>query len=484
MAAQATWTQQDVERLRHDVFEAGTDLSRLRTGDAALQKALRADLDTLRARVADLEQRVRSGHAVTRADYLEVRDRLQAVRRAARSELTVTGAGLGPTATAPEPSTVPAVGLDIPERVLVDVRLLTDLNPATARTDDRIEAATARDITVGGRVVVPAGSLMRGTAMAASPVSTQPAVSVRFESVTVDYRTHAIAARATADVEQALPAGTVLSVWLGGASLPPPRLHHVHLNVVDPERSVRFYTRAFPTTSRTEVAGWSAVQSEGVYLLFNTVTSPRSAEHDAALWHFGWNSPDTRGDYERLAAEGVNFFRVPPPSGHLWTPDGNDVEIAPGSAASGGSGPRAFNHVHLMSAAPLCAAAWYEATLGLSRMPSPQVPHAAGARCDVPFGPRVAPGPQIHEPNTRMRLGDLSLSIYPDQHPERFLSSSSGRVLDHIALAYPDVPSVVEGLRGLGVPVLQDVHRFGSSTYRAAFIEGPDKLTIELVDAP
>jgi catechol 2,3-dioxygenase-like lactoylglutathione lyase family enzyme len=266
------------------------------------------------------------------------------------------------------------------------------------------------------------------------------------------------------------------------SDLPQPRLHHVHLNVLDPDRSVDFYTQAFPTTTRTEVAGWAAVQTEKVYLLFNKVATAVSAELDTALWHFGWNTPDLVGDYKRLAAGGAVFFRAPPPSGHFWAPDGNDVEIAPAGPGSGGSGPRAFNHVHLMSAAPLCAARWYETTLGLGRMPSRTPAAATGGDCHVPFGPRVDPGPQIHEPNVRMRLDDLSLSIYPDQHPERILSSSSGRVLDHIALAYPDVRLALERLRAAGVTVLRDVHAFGNSTSRAAFIEGPDKLPIELVE--
>lgn len=484
LSAQSTVTASDLERLRDDVFEAGTDLSRLRTGDATLLKALRANLDALRAEVAALEGRLHRGQSVPDAEYVAVRDQLQAVRRTARSERTVTGAGLGPAALAPEPSSVPLVRLEIPDRSRLDVRLLNGLNPATTRFADQIEAATVRDLTAAGRVVVPAGSLMRGTVVRRTASATDPSsVAVRFESVTVDYRTHAIVATTTIGLQRTLAPGALVSVAFAQTPLPPTRLHHLHLNVIDPERSIGFYTRAFPTTTRTEVAGWPAVQSEKTLLLFNTVPIAASAEHDTALWHFGWNSPDVVADYARMAGDGANFFRVPPPSGHLWAPDGNDVEIAPGGAGSGGSGPRAFNHVHLMSAAPLCAAAWYEATLGLARMPSRQPAPATESDCHRPFGPRIDPGPQIHEPNTRMRLDDLALSIYPDQHPERFLASSSGRVLDHIALAYPDVAAVVERLRAIGVPVLRDVHPFGNTKQRAALIEGPDKLLIELVEA-
>ena len=256
--------------------------------------------------------------------------------------------------------------------------------------------------------------------------------------------------------------------------------HHVHLNVVDPDRSAAFYTTAFEKTRRTRVAGWDAVQTENVFLLFNEVDEPAPAEWTTALWHFGWNSADVVADYRRLAALGIPFFRVPPPSGHMWAQDGNDVEIAPAYPGGGGSAPDAFSHVHLMSAAPLCAGAWYEALLGLRRVAS--TPPEPVEDCDVPFGPRRDPGNQIHEPNVRLLMDDIVLFIYPDQTPERPPVASRGHLLDHIALTVPDVPAAVARLAAQGVTVLEGVHRFGNTARRAALIEGPDAIAIELVE--
>ena len=73
-------------------------------------------------------------------------------------------------------------------------------------------------------------------------------------------------------------------------------LHHVHLNVVDPDRSIAFYTSAFESTQKTAVAGWPAVRSEAVHLLFEQVPAAAPADLDAPLWHFGWNSPDLFGN--------------------------------------------------------------------------------------------------------------------------------------------------------------------------------------------
>lgn len=258
-------------------------------------------------------------------------------------------------------------------------------------------------------------------------------------------------------------------------------VHHVHMNVVDPDLSIAFYTGAFESTRKTEVAGWPAVRSEDVHLLFEQVTEPASAELDTPLWHFGWNSPDLLADYERIAALGVEFFRVPPPSGHMYSPDGIDVEISPYGPLSGGTGPRTFNHVHLMSDAPLCAAEWYERMLGLERLP-PIGGGDAPADCRVEFGPRRDPGNQIHQPNARLKAGDILLFIYPNQRPERPLVSPRGRVLDHVGLATSDLSATLAHLRAHGVTVLEDVHRFGDSDLQAALIEGPDRLAIKLVE--
>ena len=255
-------------------------------------------------------------------------------------------------------------------------------------------------------------------------------------------------------------------------------LHHVHMNVVDPERSMAFYLNSFELTRRVQEAAWDGIQSEDVYILFDQVDRPASAELDTALWHFGWHTPDVVGDYERLAARGVSFFRVPPPSGHITAPDGNDVEIAPGRGDS-----RAFNHVHLMSDAPLCAAAWYERVLGLERVPARVDAPAPTGDCAIPFGPRRDPGNQIHTPSARVSLGGgVILFIYPNQRPSRALVSSRGRVLDHIALAVDSVPAALERVRNRGGTVLEARHAFGDTTRRAAMIEGPDALRIELVE--
>jgi catechol 2,3-dioxygenase-like lactoylglutathione lyase family enzyme len=260
--------------------------------------------------------------------------------------------------------------------------------------------------------------------------------------------------------------------------------HHVHMNVVNPERSASFYV-SHVHSARVTVAGWVGVQTEDIYILFNKVEQSASNEWDSAIWHFGWNDPSPMDAYGRISAAGVRFFRVPPPSAHMIGPDNNDIEIATGK-------DRIFNHVHLQSEAPFCAGDWYEKVLGLTHPPDPgRVP---GADCHVPFPPRSQTANQILNPNGRVipGSGPFALSIYPNQRLHALtpdaaddrgpLVSPRGHVLDHIAFTVSDLPAALRRLRAAHVAVLDDLHRFGQSTMRAAMIEGPDKIAIELVE--
>src|SRR5678815_5455626 len=146
-------------------------------------------------------------------------------------------------------------------------------------------------------------------------------------------------------------------------SVTAPGFHHLHLNSIDPSKAIDFYTSTFDVTRKTSVAGFDAVQSENMYLLFNRVSRAPEASLDSPIWHFGWGSTAMEGDYERLSAKGVSFATPLTKLGssllfaYMKAPDGVLVEI--NTSAS-----RAFIHAHLFSDAPICAARWYQKHLG------------------------------------------------------------------------------------------------------------------------
>src|SRR5438045_9563652 len=74
-----------------------------------------------------------------------------------------------------------------------------------------------------------------------------------------------------------------------------PRLHHVGLNSVDPEKAIAWYLKLWPSATRTTVAGYPAVQSD-MLVLFNKVDRPPAgawrtdlhrAASQSAFWPIG-----------------------------------------------------------------------------------------------------------------------------------------------------------------------------------------------------
>lgn len=71
-----------------------------------------------------------------------------------------------------------------------------------------------------------------------------------------------------------------------GAPLPTPAFHHLHLNSMNPETAIDFYTRLFPSTSKTTFAGQPALKSAtDVLVLFTKVATPPATQPTTAFWH-------------------------------------------------------------------------------------------------------------------------------------------------------------------------------------------------------
>ena len=77
--------------------------------------------------------------------------------------------------------------------------------------------------------------------------------------------------------------------------LPTPSFHHLHLNSVDPDAAIDWYTRQFPSCTKADWGGFPALLSpNNVMVLFTKVATPRPTEPPSAIWHFGWHVTDAR----------------------------------------------------------------------------------------------------------------------------------------------------------------------------------------------
>ena len=109
--------------------------------------------------------------------------------------------------------------------------------------------------------------------------------------------------------EFAEEAPTVLSEDVAVA-LPPPTFHHIHINSVDPERSIAWYSEYWPQGEATTYAGFQAFYDD-IYLLYTQVDTQAPGGFDRALqrsepqsgfWTFGstFAGPNTDAFRERI----------------------------------------------------------------------------------------------------------------------------------------------------------------------------------------
>ena len=197
-------TQADIQRLQDGIYQAGADVSQLRSRDAGRANQLQAELDELREEVIYLKVKLRKERALARGEYADVRDRIEELRTRARGDAaSAYSAPPPPAPPAPAPSTAqapPASGAQIPTGTELDVRLLNSLNSGTAQVEDRFEATTLVDLDVEGRTVVPAGSLLRGVVSAVQPATRTnrtARMTISFDQITVGGRNYPIRATVT-----------------------------------------------------------------------------------------------------------------------------------------------------------------------------------------------------------------------------------------------------------------------------------------------
>jgi len=226
-----TVTQADIQRLQDNVYLADRDLSQARSRDAARATQLQAELDDLRDEVVYLKVKLRKERTLSRSEYADVRDRIDDLRSRARGESaspvssssssssTSASAAVAPaprpaspapvspassssststnstTSTASTRTTAPANTVEIPVGTEIDVRLQNALNSGTNQVEDRFEATTLVDVGVNSRIVIPAGSLMRGVLTQVEPATRTnrtARMTVSFDQVTVNGQAYAI----------------------------------------------------------------------------------------------------------------------------------------------------------------------------------------------------------------------------------------------------------------------------------------------------
>jgi catechol 2,3-dioxygenase-like lactoylglutathione lyase family enzyme len=260
-----------------------------------------------------------------------------------------------------------------------------------------------------------------------------------------------------------------LAAW--AQDKPAAHFHHVHLNSTDPAAAIEFYTHHFDC-EKASYNGQAAVWAQKSWLLFNKVSSPAPFDVVSAIWHIGWGAEDMPATYRKQLDMGT-LFQTPitdisglaNSSGFYYAyVDGPEHELIELNTST----HHHFGHLHLFSADPIAAGEWYVNNFGAVQRGRTREP-------------RFYKGFQV-APAASLMMDNVSIIIFPIEHarqtfPElwkdrKVFESSKNRAIDHIAFSVDDLPAAKERLRKAGIEVDND-----------GFLEGPDRIRIELVAA-
>jgi len=251
--------------------------------------------------------------------------------------------------------------------------------------------------------------------------------------------------------------------------------HHLHLNSTDPAGARNFYPAKFDCEQARFAGALDGVWAQKSWLLFNAVAHAPPHEVLSAIWHFGWGAVDMPATYQKQIDMGTQFSwpitELFPKFFYAYVEGPDKAIIELNTAAT-----HNFGHLHLLSADPVSAGEWYVANFGATwrsgRPPSRE--------------PRFLRGFQVG-PSSSLMMDNVNIIIFPieyarQQWPELWkerkeFESPKGRVVDHVAVSVTSLAEAARRFPTLSVPAV-----IPGTRVRSAFLEGPDKILIELVE--
>ena len=262
-----------------------------------------------------------------------------------------------------------------------------------------------------------------------------------------------------------------------------PHFHHIHLNATDPASAIQFYTSKFDCEKARFAGSSDAVWAQKSWFLFNKVKTAPPSELTSAVWHFGWGAEDMKSTYQKQIDGGTKFFTPITelaPNFYYAYVDAPDHALVELNTAN----HHQFGHLHLFSEDPVSAGEWYMKNLGATRRGGSTTPPSREARWRNGF--QIGPAMSLMSDNVNIIIYPIQYSkqAYPSHWKpgQTAMSSTRGRVVDHIAFSVDNVADALAKLRSSGIRIIEDVKAIPGTKIKSAFIEGPDKIVIEIVE--
>jgi catechol 2,3-dioxygenase-like lactoylglutathione lyase family enzyme len=271
-------------------------------------------------------------------------------------------------------------------------------------------------------------------------------------------------------------------------TVPDAHFHHLHLNSTDPKAAIEFYTTKFDAEKASFKGLVDAVWAQKSWILVQKVASAPPSEVVSTIWHFGWGAgldpAEVKATYQKQLDSGTKFATpltdISDIGGgtkmgvffyaYVLGPDNALIEL--NTAAH-----HHFGHVHLLSENPVAAGEWYAKHFGVKPHGNPQV-HMYKT---VQIGP-----------SSSFMMDDVNIIIYPVEYARsshmpgwedrKTVEPTKGRVVDHIGISVDNLDDAIARLRKEGVTVTDEPRSIAGGKVKFAFIEGPDKMRIEIIE--
>jgi len=281
---------------------------------------------------------------------------------------------------------------------------------------------------------------------------------------------------------------TILFVFAGAAAaqtVAGTHFHHLHLNVTDPKANIEFYTTKFDAEPAKFAGLVDAVWTQKSWMLFQRVATPPVSEITSTIWHFGWGAEDMKATYQKQLDSGTKF----------QTPIQDISDIGGGPAGTGRffyayvDGPdhalielntaphHRFGHLHMLSEDPVAAGEWYKKHFGQTVRSTDQ----KRMYRDI----QIAPSASFNMDNVNVIIYPMEYAItskMPGWENRKTFESTKGHVVDHIGISVDNLEDAIAKLKAEGVKVTDEIRSLAGGKIKFAFIEGPDKLRIEIIE--
>ncbi len=260
--------------------------------------------------------------------------------------------------------------------------------------------------------------------------------------------------------------------------------HHLHLNSTDPKAAIDFYTTKFDAEKATFAGLMNAIWAQKSWILVSKTAAAPPSDVVSTIWHFGWGAEDMKATYQKQLDSGTKFATpitdISDIGGgtrmgvffyaYVLGPDNALIELNTANHHH-------FGHLHLLSENPVAAGEWYAKHFGVK----PRSSAAVHMYRDVQIGP-----------SSSFMMDDVNVIIYPMEYAisshmpgwenRKTFESTKGRVVDHIGISVANVDDAIAKLRKDGVTVIAEPKSVAGGRIKYAFIEGPDKMQIEIIE--